>query len=105
MVDGATHWQIFSRLLLPLMRPVIVVVAILTFIFVYGDFIMARILLKTTTQYPFTVGLWIFTSNQFSQNWGLFAAGALISALPIVIIYLLLQDQIMGGLTQGAVKG
>lgn len=105
MVDGATHWQIFTRLLLPLMRPIIVVVAILSFIFVYGDFIMARVLLKTTEQYPLTVGLFIFTSGQFTQQWGVFAAGALIGALPIVIIYLILQDQIVGGLTQGAIKG
>ena len=105
MVDGATHWQIFTRLLLPLMRPIIVVVAVLSFIFVYGDFIVARILLKTTEQYPLTVGLFIFTSGQFAQQWGVFAAGALIGALPIVIVYLILQDQIVGGLTQGAVKG
>lgn len=105
MVDGANHWQIFSRLLLPLMRPIIVVVALLSFIFVYGDFILANVLLKTTTQYPLTVGLFIFTSGQFSQQWGVFAAGALMGAVPIVIVYLLLQDYIVGGLTQGAVKG
>jgi ABC-type maltose transport system permease subunit len=105
MVDGATHWQIFTRLLLPLMRPIIVVVAILSFIFVYGDFIVASVLLKSTELYPLTVGLYIFTSGQFAQQWGVFAAGALMGALPIVIIYLVLQDQIVGGLTQGAVKG
>lgn len=105
MVDGASHWQIFTRLLLPLMRPIIIVVSILTFIFVYGDFVMARVLLKTTEQYPLTVGLWIFTSGQFAQQWGVFAAGALIGALPIMIVYILLQDQIVGGLTQGSVKG
>jgi len=105
MVDGATHWQIFTRLLVPLMRPIIVVVAVLSFIFVYGDFVVARILLKTTEQYPLTVGLFIFTSGQFQQQWGVFAAGALMGALPIVVLYLLLQDQIIGGLTQGAVKG
>jgi ABC-type maltose transport system permease subunit len=105
MVDGASHWQIFWRLLLPLMRPIIIVVAILTFIFVYSDFIMARILLKTTTQYPLTVGLWIFTSGQFNQQWGVFAAGAVMGALPIVVVYIALQDQIVGGLTTGSVKG
>jgi ABC-type maltose transport system permease subunit len=105
MVDGATHWQIFTRLLLPLMRPIIVVVALLSFIFVYSDFIMAQVLLKTTEQYPLTVGLFIFTSGQFTQQWGVFAAGALMGALPISVIYLLLQDQIIGGLTEGAVKG
>jgi len=105
MVDGATHWQIFSQLLLPLMQPILVVVGILSFIGTYGDFILARILLKSTEQYPLMVGLFIFTSGEFSQKWGAFAAGALIGAVPIMIIYLLLQDHIVGGLTQGAVKG
>ena len=51
------------------------------------------------------VGLFIFTGGEFSKKWGAFAAGALIGALPIMTIYLLLQDQIVGGLTQGSVKG
>jgi ABC-type maltose transport system permease subunit len=87
------------------MRPILVVIAILSFIGTYGDFILARILLKSSEQYPLMVGLFILTAGEFSQRWGAFAAGALIGALPIMIIYLLLQDQIVGGLTQGAVKG
>jgi ABC-type maltose transport system permease subunit len=51
------------------------------------------------------VGLQIFAGAQFQQRWGVFAAGALMGALPIMIIYLILQDQIVGGLTIGAVKG
>ncbi len=105
MVDGASHWQIFTKLLLPLMRPIIVVVAMLSFIFTYGDFILASILLKDTTLYPLTVGLQQFTQGQFAQNWGVFTAGALLGAIPIVVVYLLLQDNIIGGLTQGSVKG
>ena len=105
MVDGASHWQIFTQLLLPLMRPILVVIGILSFIGTYGDFVLARILLKSTEQYTLMVGLQIFTSGQFAQQWGQFTAGALIGALPIMIIYLALQDQIVGGLTQGAVKG
>lgn len=104
-VDGATHWQVFTRLLLPLMRPILVVIGILTFIGTYGDFLLARILLKSTEQYTLMVGLQIFTSGQFSQKWGQFTAGAIIGAAPIMIVYLLLQDLIVGGLTQGAVKG
>ncbi len=104
-VDGATHWQIFTRLLLPLLQPILVVIGILNFIGTYGDFVLARILLKSTEKYTLMVGLQIFTSGQFSQKWGPFAAGALIGALPIMVIYLLLQDKIVGGLTQGAVKG
>lgn len=104
-VDGATDWQIFWKLILPLLRPILVVIGILSFIGTYGDFIVARTLLKTTELYTVMVGLQIYTSGMFSQKWGIFAAGALISALPIMIIYLSLQDLIVGGLTQGAVKG
>ncbi|RPJ28575.1 MAG: ABC transporter permease subunit [Chloroflexi bacterium] len=105
MVDGATHFQIFWHLLLPLLRPILVVIGILSFIGTYGDFIMARILLNDVNKYTLMVGLQIFTAGQFDQKWGVFAAGALLGALPIMIIYLALQDQIAGGLTAGAVKG
>nr|MBN1229398.1 sugar ABC transporter permease [Anaerolineae bacterium] len=105
MVDGASHWQIFWRLLFPLMRPILVVIGILSFIGTYGDFVLARILLKSTEKYTLMVGLQIYTSGMFSQKWGPFAAGALLGAIPIMIIYLALQDLIVGGLTQGAVKG
>jgi len=105
MVDGASHFQIFYNLILPLLRPILVVIGILSFIGTYGDFLLARILLNDVNEYTLMVGLQIFTAGQFDQKWGVFAAGALIGALPIVIIYLLLQDQIVGGLTTGAVKG
>ena len=105
MVEGASNWQIFTKLILPLLRPILVVIAILNFISTYGEFVLARVLLKSTEQFTLMVGLQIFTAAQFGQRWGVFAAGALIGALPIMIIYLVLQDQIVGGLTQGAVKG
>lgn len=105
MVDGASHTQIFFQLLLPLLRPILVVIGILSFIGIYGDFILARILLNDVNKYTLMVGLQIFTAGQFDQKWGVFAAGALLGALPIMIIYIALQDQIAGGLTTGAVKG
>ncbi len=105
MVDGASHWQIFTYLILPLLRPILVTIGILSFIGTYGDFVLARILLTDVNKYTLMVGLQIFTAGQFDQKWGVFAAGALIGAMPIMIIYLLLQDQITGGLTTGAVKG
>jgi ABC-type maltose transport system permease subunit len=105
MVEGASNWQIFTRLILPLLRPILVVVAILNYIGTYGEFILARVLLKSTEQYTLMVGLQRFAGAQFGSRWGVFAAGALIGAIPIMIIYYALQDQIVGGLTQGAVKG
>lgn len=105
MVDGATHWQTFWRLIFPLVRPVVIVVALLTFIGTYGEFLLARILLKSTENLTAMVGLYILQANQFAQNWGIFTAGALLAAVPVVILYLLLQDYIVGGLTAGSVKG
>jgi ABC-type maltose transport system permease subunit len=105
MVEGATDWQIFTQLVLPLLRPILIVIAIINYIGTYGEFVLARILLRSNETYTLMVGLQIFAGAQFQQRWGVFAAGALMGALPIMIIYLVLQDQIIGGLTQGAVKG
>lgn len=105
MVDGATHWQTFWMLLFPLVRPVVIVVGLLTFISVYGEFLLARILLTSSDKYTAMLGLYQMQANQFSTNWGVFCAGAILAAIPIVILYLLLQDYIVGGLTSGAVKG
>jgi ABC-type maltose transport system permease subunit len=105
MVEGATDWQIFIKLILPLLRPILIVIAILNYIGTYGEFVLARVLLRSNEHYTLMVGLQIFAGAQFQQRWGVFAAGALMGALPIMIIYLALQDQIVGGLTQGAVKG
>jgi arabinogalactan oligomer/maltooligosaccharide transport system permease protein len=105
MVEGATDWQIFRKLVLPLLRPILTVILILNYIGTYGEFVLARVLLRSNETYTLMVGLQIFAGAQFTQRWGVFAAGALMGALPIMIIYLALQDQIVGGLTQGAVKG
>jgi ABC-type maltose transport system permease subunit len=104
-VDGANDWQVFTKLILPLLRPILIVIGILSFIGTYGEFIIARTLLTKRELQTVMVGLQIYTSGQYTQNWGVFAAGALIAAFPIMIIYLILQDQIVGGLTRGAVKG
>lgn len=104
-VDGASHWQTFWRVIFPLVRPVVAVVGILTFISTYSEFVIARVMLQSTEQFTLAVGLYQYVSQQFNERWGVFAAGALIGAIPVVVVYLLLQDLIVGGLTQGAVKG
>ena len=105
MVDGASHWQTFRHLILPLVRPILAVVGILTFIGNFSDFVLARVMLQSTEEFTLMVGMYLFVSDQFSKNWGVFAAGGLIGGIPIVLFYLALQDQIVGGLTQGSVKG
>jgi arabinogalactan oligomer/maltooligosaccharide transport system permease protein len=105
MVEGATDWQIFTLLIVPLLRPILIVIGIINYIGTYSEFVLARVLLKSADQYTLMVGLERFAGAQFQQRWGVFAAGVLIGALPIMIIYIALQDQIVGGLTQGSVKG
>ncbi len=105
MIDGASRWQVFWHVILPLVRPMLVVIGILTFIGTYGDFILARVLIKSKEQYTLAVGLSMFIGGRYTVKWGLFAAGALMGAIPIVVIFLLVQDWIVSGLTRGAVKG
>jgi len=104
-VDGASHWQSFWYLIFPLVRPVLAVVGVLVFVGTFNEFVLASILLRSTEQLTLMVGLYLFVTQNFAQQWGVFAAGAIIGAIPTVILYILLQDQIVSGLTSGAVKG
>lgn len=103
-VDGASHFQAFARIILPLVRPILVVVFILIIVFVYSDFLLASILLQGREQYTLAVGLQTFITGNYSQRWGIFATAALIGAVPIVIFFLSLQDQLVSGLTSGSSK-
>lgn len=104
-VDGATHWQAFWALIFPLVRPVLAVVGVLAFVGTYNEFILARVLLRSTEQFTLMAGLYLYVDQNFAQSWGIFAAGALLGAIPAAVIYTVLQDYIVSGLTQGAVKG
>ena len=105
LVDGATHWQIFWMLIFPLVRPILAVVGVLSFVGTFNEFVLARIILTDKERWTLMVGLYNFITADFNRDWGQFSAGALVSAVPVVIIYLALQDQIVGGLTAGSVKG
>ncbi len=104
-VDGASAFQTFWYVILPLVRPIMVVVGLLTFISTYSEYVLARIVLTDASRYTLSVGLNLFIFAQFDQRWGIFSAGALIAALPVVIIFLIFQRYLVGGLTTGAVKG
>lgn len=105
MIDGATHFQAFLNIILPLARPILAVIFILSFIGTYADFLLPSILLTGTEQFTFAVGLRLFIEGQYATRWGVFAAACILGALPIVVIFLSLQRFLVSGLTRGAVKG
>ncbi|MGN6220183.1 MAG: sugar ABC transporter permease, partial [Microbacterium sp.] len=82
-IDGATHAQIFWRLIMPLVTPILAVVALLAFIAAFGDYIIAKIVLVSEENWTLAVGMYQWVSNQLASNWGLFAAGAVIAAIPV----------------------
>ncbi len=104
-VDGASHGQIFWGIILPLAAPVLAVVGLLSFIGTINEFIIASALLQSPENKTLAVGLQGFISQQYSENWGPFAAGALLAAIPVVILFMFLQRFIVSGLTAGSVKG
>jgi arabinogalactan oligomer/maltooligosaccharide transport system permease protein len=104
-VDGATPGQIFWGVILPLAAPVLAVVALISFVFTLNEFVIASAVLQTTDKFTLPVGLRGFIDKQYQENWGPFAAGVILAAVPVVVIFLALQKFIVGGLTQGSVKG
>lgn len=105
IIDGATHWQIFSRIIMPLAAPILAVVALLSFIFAINEFVIASVLLNDTNEFTLSVGLFRFIDGQFGQNWGAFAAGAVLASIPVIVLWQFLQRFVVSGLTTGAVKG
>lgn len=104
-IDGASPVQIYWLIFVPLAAPVLAVVALLSFIGTFNEFILARLFLVDMSTRTVAVGLQQFIGGQYSQNWGPFAAGSIIASIPIVIIFLSLQKYIVSGLTAGSVKG
>jgi arabinogalactan oligomer/maltooligosaccharide transport system permease protein len=104
-VDGATPAQIFWGVVLPLAAPVLVVVALISFVFTLNEFVIASALLQTNKHYTLPVGMQGFISQNYGQHWGAFAAGSLMAMIPVTILFLFLQRWIVSGLTAGSVKG
>lgn len=103
LVDGATIWQAFRHIALPLARPGIVVAMILAFIFSWNNFIFGVVLAGRVTR---TLPVAVYNVISFEQvSWGPLAAAALLVTLPVLLLTLLMQKEIVAGLTAGGVKG
>lgn len=103
-IDGASAAMIFYRIVLPLAKPAVAVTALFSFMTAWNEFIQAATFMDKANMYTAPVGLRFFVGG-FSQQWGYFAAGAIVTAIPIVALFLFLQKYLVSGLTAGAVKG
>lgn len=104
-IDGAGHFRIFFQIMLPLAKPILAVVALFNFMAPFMDFILPRIVLRSPEKFTLALGLFNFVNDQFANNFTRFAAGAMLVAIPIALIFLLLQRYLISGLTAGATKG
>ena len=104
-IDGASNMQAFLKVILPLGRPIIAFVAVTAFMAPWMDFILPRLLLKSTEKKTLAVGLFEMINGNSNNNFTMFAAGAVLVALPITLMYAYFQKYIVSGLASGAVKG
>ena len=104
-VDGATPAQVFWGVILPLAAPVLAVVGLISYIFTLNEFVIASALLQEKENYTLILGLQGYIEDQYARQWGPFAAGVLLAAIPPMLLFLALQRFIVEGLTSGSVKG
>ncbi|NBY39261.1 MAG: carbohydrate ABC transporter permease [Actinobacteria bacterium] len=103
-VDGASEFQLLMRVLMPLVRPGLAIVAIYSAIPIWNDFFLPLVFLQSPEKKTIMQGLTAFF-GEYASQWGIIFAGLTIAALPLVTLYLILSEQFIKGLTAGAVKG
>src|SRR5699024_4543217 len=104
-LDGAGHLRTFAQIILPLVRPMIAVQALWAFMSTFGEYLLARFLLRSPANYTVANGLQTFINNPRDQRVALFAAGAILIAVPIATLFFFLQKNFVSGLTAGGTKG
>ncbi|PRA80642.1 sugar ABC transporter permease [Microbacterium sp. MYb66] len=104
-IDGAGHARIFFTIILRLVAPILAVVGLLSFIGTVNEYVIASVMLVDVEQQTLVVGLTKLVANPRYADWSAFSAGAVMAAIPVMILFLFLQKYIVGGLTAGATKG
>lgn len=104
-MDGAGHLRIFFTFMIPLAKPIIAVVALFNFMAPFMDFILPRIVLRSPENFTLALGLYNMVNDQFANTFTRFAAGSILIAIPIAIVFLFLQRYLISGLMSGSTKG
>jgi raffinose/stachyose/melibiose transport system permease protein len=104
LIDGASHWQVFTKVFLPIVSPGILTVALIIGLYSWNEFLIATTFLQGQEQLTAVVSFFLL-SGQYSSDWGVIMAAALIIVLPIVILFVLLQRRFIEGMAGGSVKG
>ncbi len=104
IMDGASQFTIFWRIIMPLSRPAIAVTALFSFMTAWNEFILAATFMSDEARYTLPVRLQQYVT-QYNTDWGHFAAGAVVVSIPVMILFFVLQRHLVGGLTAGSVKG
>ena len=104
LLDGATYLQFFVRVVLPLSRPILATVGVITFVQAWNNYILPLILLNSDAKYPWPLGIMVY-QGEFSTEWQLVLAFVTLTIAPAIIVFLAAQRFIVAGLTAGAVKG
>ena len=104
VIDGASLWTIFSRIYVPLSKPIISTVIIMTVYYAWNEFMFATILVDSSALRTIPVGLMVFRDGLMTE-WGVVMAGMVISCIPLIVIYLFMSKSFIRGLTAGSVKG
>ena len=105
IIDGATHWQTFRKILVPSMTPILATTLLLALVLSLSEFLIGSIFLTDDSKKTLAVGMYGMFSSDRSNNLGVFAAGSVMIMIPVIILYQFLQRYIVGGSTAGSVKG
>ncbi|MCF0147584.1 MAG: ABC transporter permease subunit [Clostridium sp.] len=103
-IDGASTFKVFTSVILPLLRNMLIVIFLFAFIGAYSEFMFTSAILKNADVQTIVTGLQKFIKDQFAANWTQYSAAAVMATTPIVIIFMLFQKYIAGGLVSGSVK-